>query len=84
AEVFKYHNVKTKARSLIVSGNLDFTNHPALADYKFLHKIAGDATPKLTIPIPNMLFFGDNADKGIYDEQEEYFHDLAQAYKKAI
>ncbi|WP_435576371.1 5-methyltetrahydropteroyltriglutamate--homocysteine S-methyltransferase [Bacillus vallismortis] len=84
AEGIQFHNVKTKARSIKVTGKLDFTNHPALADYQFLHKIAGDATPKLTIPSPNMLFFGEKADKGIYDDQEEYFHDLAQAYKKAI
>ncbi len=31
-----------------------------------------------------MLFFGEKADKGIYDDQEEYFHDLAQAYKKQL
>ncbi|MDO8227270.1 5-methyltetrahydropteroyltriglutamate--homocysteine S-methyltransferase [Bacillus cabrialesii] len=84
AEGIQFHNAKTKARSIKVTGKLDFTNHPALADYQFLHKIAGDATPKLTIPSPNMLFFGEKADKGIYDDQEEYFHDLAQAYKKAI
>ncbi|MCY7979958.1 5-methyltetrahydropteroyltriglutamate--homocysteine S-methyltransferase [Bacillus inaquosorum] len=84
AEGIQFHNAKTKARSIKVTGKLDFTSHPALADYQFLHEIAGDATPKLTIPSPNMLFFGEKADKGIYDDQEEYFHDLAQAYKKAI
>ncbi|MCM3157304.1 5-methyltetrahydropteroyltriglutamate--homocysteine S-methyltransferase [Bacillus subtilis] len=84
AEGIQFHNTKTKARSIKVTGKLDFTSHPALADYQFLHEIAGNATPKLTIPSPNMLFFGEKADKGIYDDQEEYFHDLAQAYKKAI
>ncbi|MGG1227788.1 5-methyltetrahydropteroyltriglutamate--homocysteine S-methyltransferase, partial [Bacillus halotolerans] len=84
AEGIQFHNAKTKARSIRVTGKLDFTNHPALADYQFLHKIAGDATPKLTIPSPNMLFFGEKADQGVYPDQEEYFHDLAQAYKKAI
>lgn len=82
AEGIQFHNTKTKARSIKVTGKLDFTSHPALADYQFLHEIAGNATPKLTIPSPNMLFFGEKADKGIYDDQEEYFHDLAQAYKK--
>lgn len=84
AEGIQFHHAKTKARSIKVTGKLDFTSHPALADYQFLHEIAGDATPKLTIPSPNMLFFGEKADKGIYDDQEEYFHDLAQTYKKAI
>ncbi|MCY9362656.1 5-methyltetrahydropteroyltriglutamate--homocysteine S-methyltransferase [Bacillus spizizenii] len=83
-EGIQFHHAKTKARSIKVTGKLDFTSHPALADYQFLHEIAGDATPKLTIPSPNMLFFGEKADKGIYDDQEEYFHDLAQTYKKAI
>ncbi|MCY9171460.1 5-methyltetrahydropteroyltriglutamate--homocysteine S-methyltransferase [Bacillus spizizenii] len=84
AEGIQFHHAKTKARSIKVTGKLDFTSHPALADYQFLHEIAGDATPKLTIPSPNVLFFGEKADKGIYDDQEEYFHDLAQTYKKAI
>ncbi|MCY7830781.1 5-methyltetrahydropteroyltriglutamate--homocysteine S-methyltransferase [Bacillus spizizenii] len=84
AEGIQFHHAKTKARSIKVTGKLDFTSHSALADYQFLHEIAGDATPKLTIPSPNMLFFGEKADKGIYDDQEEYFHDLAQTYKKAI
>lgn len=84
AEGIQFHHAKTKARSIKVTGKLDFTSHPALADYQFLHEIAGDATPKLTIPSPNMLFFGEKADKEIYDDQEEYFHDLAQTYKKAI
>ncbi|MCC8354478.1 5-methyltetrahydropteroyltriglutamate--homocysteine S-methyltransferase [Bacillus sp. AF23] len=84
AEGIQFHNAKTKARSIRVTGKLDFTSHPTLADYQFLHEIAGDATPKLTIPSPNMLFFGEKADQGVYSDQEEYFHDLAQAYKKAI
>ncbi|PLR91082.1 5-methyltetrahydropteroyltriglutamate--homocysteine S-methyltransferase [Bacillus halotolerans] len=84
AEGIQFHNAKTKARSIKVTGKLDFTSHPALADYQFLHSIAGDATAKLTIPSPNMLFFGEKADQGVYPDQEEYFHDLSQAYKKAI
>ncbi|MCY8295104.1 5-methyltetrahydropteroyltriglutamate--homocysteine methyltransferase, partial [Bacillus inaquosorum] len=53
----QFHNVQTKARGIKVTGDIDFSTHPMLEDYSFLHSIAGDATPKMTIPSPNMLFF---------------------------
>ncbi|MEC1900919.1 5-methyltetrahydropteroyltriglutamate--homocysteine S-methyltransferase [Bacillus atrophaeus] len=81
----QFHNVKTKPRGIKVTGDIDFTNHPMLEDYKFLHSIAGDATPKMTIPSPNMLFFRGKVEKDSYQNDYEAFqHDLSLAYKKAI
>ncbi|MCG8396225.1 5-methyltetrahydropteroyltriglutamate--homocysteine S-methyltransferase [Bacillus atrophaeus] len=81
----QFHNVKTKPRGIKVTGDIDFTNHPMLEDYKFLHSIAGNATPKMTIPSPNMLFFRGKVEKDSYQNDYEAFqHDLSLAYKKAI
>ncbi|WP_138416259.1 5-methyltetrahydropteroyltriglutamate--homocysteine S-methyltransferase [Aquibacillus sediminis] len=75
---------QTKSRGIRVTGKLDFTNHPMLDDYKFLHSIAGDHTAKMTIPSPSMLHFRGEIDSNIYSDKESFFQDLAQAYKKAI
>ncbi|MEC1687648.1 5-methyltetrahydropteroyltriglutamate--homocysteine S-methyltransferase [Bacillus mojavensis] len=81
----QFHNVQTKARGIKVTGDIDFSNHPMLEDYSFLHGIAGDATPKMTIPSPNMLFFRGRLEKDAYKNDNALFqHDVSKAYKKAI
>ncbi|MEC1672477.1 5-methyltetrahydropteroyltriglutamate--homocysteine S-methyltransferase [Bacillus mojavensis] len=81
----QFHNVQTKARGIKVTGDIDFSNHPMLEDYSFLHGIAGDATPKMTIPSPNMLFFRGKLEKDAYKNDYALFqHDVSKAYKKAI
>ncbi|MGN9867140.1 5-methyltetrahydropteroyltriglutamate--homocysteine S-methyltransferase [Bacillus swezeyi] len=80
----QFHNTKTKARGIKVNGKLDFTNHPMLKDYQFLHSIAGTHTPKMTIPSPNMLFFRGKLEESAYKDLDEFHYDVAQAYKKAI
>ncbi|PLT35988.1 cobalamin-independent methionine synthase II family protein [Bacillus sp. V5-8f] len=80
----QFHQKQTKSRGIKVTGKLDFTDHPMLADYKFLHSIAGDHTAKMTIPSPSMLHFRGDIEKSAYSNQEEFFHDLGQTYKKAI
>lgn len=81
----QFHNVQTKARGIKVTGDIDFSQHPILEDYKFLHSIAGDAVPKMTIPSPNMLFFRGKLEKAAYqNDYQQFQHDVSQAYKKAI
>ncbi|MEW4220951.1 5-methyltetrahydropteroyltriglutamate--homocysteine S-methyltransferase [Rossellomorea marisflavi] len=81
----KFHNTTTKARGIKVTGKVDFTDHPMLKDYEFLHGIAGDHTAKMTIPSPNMLFFRGKIETDIYgDNLDAFHHDVAEAYKKAI
>ncbi|WP_339178905.1 5-methyltetrahydropteroyltriglutamate--homocysteine S-methyltransferase [Bacillus sp. FSL R5-0560] len=81
----QFHNVQTKARGIKVTGDIDFSNHPMLEDYSFLHGIAGDATPKMTIPSPNMLFFRGRLEKDAYKNDYALFqHDVSKAYKKVI
>ncbi|UIN46089.1 5-methyltetrahydropteroyltriglutamate--homocysteine S-methyltransferase [Bacillus licheniformis] len=80
----QFHNVETKPRGIKVTSKVDFTNHPMLEDYKFLHQVAGTHTPKMTIPSPNMLFFRGKLGESPYENLDEFHHDVAQAYKKAI
>ncbi|GIN86638.1 hypothetical protein J6TS2_30240 [Heyndrickxia sporothermodurans] len=80
-----FHGITTKAHSVKITEKIDFSNHPMLEDYKFLHSIAGDSTAKMTIPSPNMLFFrGKIENKSYLQDQEEFLYDLTSTYQKAI
>ncbi|ENH97821.1 methionine synthase vitamin-B12 independent [Gracilibacillus halophilus YIM-C55.5] len=80
----QFQQQQTKARSIKVTGRLDFSNHPMVKDFTYLHQLAGDHTAKMTIPSPSMLHFRGEIDESVYPDQESFFHDLAQTYKKAI
>lgn len=80
----QFHQQKTKSRAIKVNGKLDFGDHPMLEDYKFLHQAAGDHVAKFTIPSPSMLHFRGEIDKSVYPDEQEFFDDLAMAYKKAL
>ncbi len=80
----QFHQKQTKSRAIKVTSKLDFENHPMLADYQYLHQVAGDHTAKFTIPSPSMLHFRGEVDLSVYPDEEEFFTDLAVAYKKGI
>jgi 5-methyltetrahydropteroyltriglutamate--homocysteine methyltransferase len=80
----QFNGVQTRAHGVKVNGKIDFSNHPMIEDYKFLHSIAGDHVAKFTIPSPNMLFFRGNIDQKVYPNQDELFDDIILAYQKAI
>ncbi|MFC3884872.1 5-methyltetrahydropteroyltriglutamate--homocysteine S-methyltransferase [Bacillus songklensis] len=80
----QFHQKQTKSHAVKVISKLDFTNHPMLEDYKFLHGVAGAHTAKMTIPSPSMLHFRGEIETSAYSDKEEFFHDLAHTYKKAI
>lgn len=80
----QFHQKQTKSHAVKVTGKLDFTGHPMLEDFKFLQGIAGSHTAKMTIPSPSMLHFRGEIEKSAYGDEEEFFHDLAHTYKKAI
>ncbi|RSL30542.1 5-methyltetrahydropteroyltriglutamate--homocysteine S-methyltransferase [Salibacterium salarium] len=80
----KFEGVETKARAIKVTGKLDFSDHPMIDHFKFLKSVAGDHTAKMTIPSPSMLHFRTSFEDGTYDDQESFFTDLANTYKKAI
>ncbi len=80
----QFKGVQTKAHGIKVSGKVDFTNHPMIEDYKFLHSIAGEHVAKYTIPSPNMLFFRGQIEESAYTDDAQLFDDLIVTYQKAI
>src|SRR3954463_7393971 len=51
-----FAGVETKAESVRTIGKVDFSNHPHLADFKFV-KDHTKVVPKMTIPAPGVLHF---------------------------
>jgi 5-methyltetrahydropteroyltriglutamate--homocysteine methyltransferase len=80
----QFSGTKTKAHNVKVTGEIDFTDHPMLKDYHYLHSIAGSHTAKMTIPSPNMLHFRGRIENELYRDPEALLHDLSRAYQKAI
>lgn len=82
----QFHGVTTKAESVVVTDKIGFSDHPMLADFKFLKEVA-TVTPKMTIPAPSVLHFrgGRNTVKEeVYPDIDEFFQDAAAAYRKAV
>jgi len=78
--------VTTRNEGTRVTGKLGFSGHPMLEHFKFL-KAHTQRTPKMTIPAPSAIYgrpMLTPIDKAIYPTLDEFFHDLGQAYKKAV
>ena len=84
-ESIQFHGVKTKAQSLEVKGKVHYKPHPQVNHFRFL-KDNTKAVAKMTIPSPSVLHFrmGYNAIKPVYPDLDEFFADVADAYKAAI
>jgi 5-methyltetrahydropteroyltriglutamate--homocysteine methyltransferase len=78
--------IETQARGLRVTGKIGFSSHPMLEHFRFLRDHT-TATPKMTIPSPSVLHFrgGRRAvSRDIYPQMEEFYRDLALAYRGAV
>jgi len=56
-------------------------------DFAFLRSVVKDATPKLTIPSPNMVHYRGgpaSIDHDVYPDMEEFWSDLAGAYADEV
>ncbi|HEX9066872.1 MAG TPA: 5-methyltetrahydropteroyltriglutamate--homocysteine S-methyltransferase [Streptosporangiaceae bacterium] len=56
-------------------------------DFRYLQSVVTDATPKLTIPSPNMVHYrgGPAAiDQSVYPQMEQFWSDLAAAYAEQV
>ncbi|WP_435930219.1 cobalamin-independent methionine synthase II family protein [Dryocola sp. BD613] len=83
----QFNGVQTKTHSVRVVGKVAFGDHPMLEDFRFLKSVSGNAVPKMTIPSPSVLHFrgGRNAvDSAVYPDLNDYFDDLAAAWRDAI
>jgi 5-methyltetrahydropteroyltriglutamate--homocysteine methyltransferase len=78
--------IETQAKGLRVTGKVGFSGHPMLEHFRFLRDHTR-ATPKMTIPSPSVLHFrgGRRAvSPQVYPEMEEFYRDLAMAYRGAV
>jgi len=82
----QFQGVQTRAEGIRVAGRVGFSGHPMLEHFRFLRAHAG-AVPKLTIPSPSVLHFrGGRAgiSREAYPDLDQFFDDLAQAYRRAV
>jgi 5-methyltetrahydropteroyltriglutamate--homocysteine methyltransferase len=78
--------VTTRNEGTRVTGKLGFSGHPMVDHFKFL-KAHTRQTPKMTIPAPSAIYgrpMLTPINKAIYPTLDEFFHDLGQAYRKAV
>ncbi len=78
--------IETQAKGLRVVGKVGFSTHPMLDHFRFLRDHAR-TTPKMTIPSPSVLHFrgGRRAVSAeVYPQMDEFYRDLAVAYRGAI
>jgi 5-methyltetrahydropteroyltriglutamate--homocysteine methyltransferase len=81
-----FAGVKTRAEGVKVTGKVGFSDHPMIEHYKFVAAHT-KVTPKITIPAPSALYGRPTAtpiDRSVYPDNDAMFHDLGQAYRKAV
>ena len=81
-----FAGVETKAESVRTIGKIGFSGHPHIVDFRFV-KDHTRVTPKMTIPAPGVLHFRQgrqSISKSLYPDLDVFFHDLAEAYRKAV
>ena len=78
--------METQAKGLRVTAKLGFSTHPMIEHFRFLRDRTS-VTPKMTIPSPSVLHFrgGRRAvNPDVYPDMEEFYRDLALAYRGAV
>jgi 5-methyltetrahydropteroyltriglutamate--homocysteine methyltransferase len=79
--------IETQKKGLRVTGKIGFSGHPMLDHFRFLRDNVKSATAKMTIPSPSVLHFrgGRKAiDPAIYPDMDDFYRDLAVAYRGAV
>jgi 5-methyltetrahydropteroyltriglutamate--homocysteine methyltransferase len=78
--------IETAPKGLRVIGKIGFSGHPMIDHFRFLRDHT-NATAKMTIPSPSVLHFrgGRRAiSPDVYADLEEFYRDLALAYRGAV
>ncbi len=81
-----FAGVKTRAEGVKVTGKIGFSGHPMIEHFRFVAAHT-KATPKITIPAPSAIYGRPTPtpiDKSVYPDLDGFFHDLGQAYRKAV
>lgn len=82
----QFAGVTTKAQAPRVVARVDFADHPMLSHFRYL-KEHTKRTPKMTVPSPSMLHYRGGRkliNMGVYPQMDAFYHDLGQAYRKAV
>jgi 5-methyltetrahydropteroyltriglutamate--homocysteine methyltransferase len=86
APPIKFHGVVTKSQAIEINRKVDFVGHPMIDHFKFL-KAHCNVTPKMCIPAPSTFHFRQGrkmVGKAAYPDMDNFFADIADAWKKAI
>jgi 5-methyltetrahydropteroyltriglutamate--homocysteine methyltransferase len=78
--------VRTRNEGIQVTGKIGFSGHPMIEHYKFVADHT-KVTPKITIPAPSALYgrpIATPINRSVYPDNDAMFHDLGQAYRKAV
>jgi 5-methyltetrahydropteroyltriglutamate--homocysteine methyltransferase len=78
--------VKTRAEGIKVTGKVGYSAHPMIEHYRFVAAHT-KVTPKITIPAPSAIYGRPTPtpiDKQTYPDLDSFFHDVGQAYRKAV
>jgi 5-methyltetrahydropteroyltriglutamate--homocysteine methyltransferase len=78
--------VTTRNEGVKVTGKLGSFGHPMIEHFKYVAAHTR-RTPKITIPAPSAIYGRPvkiPIDKAVYPNLETLFHDLGQAYRKAV
>jgi 5-methyltetrahydropteroyltriglutamate--homocysteine methyltransferase len=81
-----FAGVTTRNEGVSVTGKLGYSGHPMIEHFRFL-KGHTRVMPKMTIPAPSAIYgrpVKTPIDKAAYPEMDALFHDLGQAYRKAV
>jgi len=86
APPIKFHGVETKGEAIKINGKVDFAGHQHLDHFRFL-KAHCNVVPKMCIPAPSTFHFRQGrqmVSKEAYPDLDQFFSDVAAAWKKAI
>ena len=81
-----FAGVNTRAEGIKVTGRVGFYGHPMIEHYKFVAAHT-KVMPKITIPAPSAIYgrpMPTPIDRSIYPNNDAFFHDVGQAYRKAV
>jgi 5-methyltetrahydropteroyltriglutamate--homocysteine methyltransferase len=81
-----FHGVQTRPKGVRVVGKLGFNGHPMIEHFRFLQAHT-KRMPKMTIPSPTAMHYREGRagiSKSVYPDIADFFHDLGEAYRKAV
>jgi 5-methyltetrahydropteroyltriglutamate--homocysteine methyltransferase len=81
-----FAGVNTRAEGVKVTGKVGYSGHPMIEHYKFV-AAHSKVMPKITIPAPSAIYGRPTPtpiDRQAYPDLDLFFHDVGQAYRKAV